>query len=212
MQLYTYYRSSAAWRVRIALNLKELSYDAVPVHLRKNEQQAPEYRALNPQGLVPTLEVDGHILGQSLAIVEYLEETHPEPALLPKEPLARARVRQIAGIIASDIHPLNNLRVLRLLKSQFAIGEVALASWQRHWVVDGLAAIETLLAQSPNTGLFCHGNTPGLADLCLVPQLYNARRNDVDVAPYPTMLRIEAVCSDHPAFAAAHPSRQPDAE
>ena len=212
MRLYTYYRSSAAWRVRIALNLKRLSYEAVPIHLRKAEQSAPDYAALNPQKLVPTLTVDDHPLGQSLAIVEYLDEMHPEPPLLPNEPLARARIRQIANIIACDIHPLNNLRVLRYLNRQYALGDLARSAWQRHWIVDGFAAIETMLARSPATGRFCHGDAPGLADLCLVPQIYNARRSDVDLSPYPTILRIEAACSDLAAFAAAHPSRQPDAE
>lgn len=210
LQLYTYYRSSAAYRVRIALNLKSLSYEAVPVHLRKNEQQTPAYRALNPQGLVPTLVEDGRTIGQSLAIIEYLDEVQPEPPLLPHEPLARAHVRQIAYAIVCDIHPINNLRVLRYLKHQFDSGDVALAAWQRHWVTDGLAAVETLL--KPQAACFCHGDTPGLADLCLVPQLYNARRGDVDLAPYPTILKIEAACREHPAFAAAHPSRQLDAE
>lgn len=210
--LYTYFRSSAAYRVRIALNLKNISYEAVPVHLRKNEQRTPDYRALNPQGLVPTLIEDGHAIGQSLAIVEYLEEVHPEPPLLPREPLARARVRQIAYAIACDIHPINNLRVLRYLKDQLGIDDDARALWQLHWMNEGFASIETLLVHSSETGRFCHGDSPGLADLCLMPQLYNARRTDLDLAPFPTLRRIEVACIEHPAFAAAHPSRQPDAE
>ena len=210
--LYNYLRSSAAYRVRIALNLKGIAYDVVPVHLRKKEQKALEYRTLNPQGLVPTLVEDGAPIGQSLAIVEYLEETHPEPPLLPKEPRGRARVRQLAYAVACDIHPVNNLRVLRYLANTLGHDDEARAVWQRHWMAEGFAAIESLLAGSRETGRFCHGDGPGLADLCLIPQLYNARRNDLDLASYPTILRIEATCAEHPAFVAAHPSRQPDAE
>ncbi len=212
MRLYTYYRSSAAYRVRIALNLKGLVYEAIPVHLRTNEQNAAAYRAINPQGLIPTLTEDGRAIGQSLAIIEYLDEVHPEPPLLPQEPRARARVRQIAFAVACDIHPLNNLRMLRHLKERLRQDDDALTVWQHHWMAEGFAAIEILLADSPDTGRFCHGNTPGLADICLVPQLYNARRVGLDLAPYPTMMRIEAACQEVAAFAAAHPARQPDAE
>jgi maleylpyruvate isomerase len=212
LRLYTYYRSSAAYRVRIALNLKGLAYEAISVHLRKNEQNAAAYRAINPQGLIPTLTEDGRAMGQSLAIIEYLEEVHPEPPLLPQEPRARARVRQIAFAIACDIHPLNNLRLLRYVEERFSLDDDALTVWQTHWMTEGFAAIETLLADSPDTGRFCHGNTPGLADICLVPQLYNARRVGLDLAPYPTMTRIDAACQEIAAFAAAHPARQPDAE
>jgi maleylpyruvate isomerase len=212
MRLYTYFRSSAAYRVRIALNLKGLSYEPIPVHLRKDEQNAAGYRAINPQGLIPTLTEDGHAIGQSLAIIEYLDEVHPDPPLLPAEPLARARVRQIACAIACDIHPLNNLRMLRHLKGRLGLDDDALTVWQHHWMAEGFSAIETLLADSPDTGRFCHGDRPGLADICLVPQLFNARRNGLDLTPYPTIVRIDAACSEIPAFAAAHPSRQPDAE
>lgn len=212
LRLYTYYRSSATYRVRIALNLKNLAYEAIPVHLRRNEQNAAAYRTINPQGLIPTLTEDGHAIGQSLAIIEYLDETYPEPPLLPQEPRARARVRQIAFAIACDIHPLNNLRMLRYVKERFSLDDDALTVWQHHWMADGFAAIETLLGDSPDTGRFCHGNTPGLADICLVPQLYNARRVGLDLAPYPTMMRIDAACQEIAAFAAAHPARQPDAE
>ena len=212
MRLYTYYRSTAAWRVRIALNLKGLRYEAVPVHLLKNEQQSQAYAALNPQKLIPTLMVDDHAIGQSLAIVEYLEETYPEPPLLPKEPQARARARQLAYAVACDIHPINNLRVLRYLKDQCDLSDPARAAWQRHWIGEGLTAVETMLTLAPQSGQFCCGDTPGLADLCLVPQLFNARRNDLDLSPYPTILAIEAACNAHPAFAAAHPASQPDAE
>ena len=210
--LYTYYRSSAAYRVRIALALKGISYESIAVHLRKNEQQTESYRALNPQGLIPTWVEGGHAISQSLAIIDYLEETHPEPSLFPKGPLARARVRQIAYSIACDIHPLNNLRVMRHLKNQCGLDDNACTEWQRHWMAEGFAALENLLAHSPETGRYCHGDTPSMADLCLVPQLYNGRRAELDLSPYPTLLRIEAVCNAHPAFAAAHPARQADAE
>jgi maleylpyruvate isomerase len=212
MRLYTYFRSSAAYRVRIALALKGLSYEPVPVHLRKGEQNAAVYRAINPQGLVPTLTEDGHAIGQSLAIIEYLDEIHADPPLLPPEPRARARVRQIACAVACDIHPLNNLRMLRHLKDRLGLDDDALTVWQLHWMTEGFSAIETLLADSPATGRFCHGDMPSLADICLVPQIYNARRNGLDLTPYPTLVRIDAMCSEIPAFAAAHPSRQPDAE
>ncbi|MDR3527022.1 MAG: maleylacetoacetate isomerase [Rhizomicrobium sp.] len=210
--LYTYYRSSAAWRVRIALALKGLPYEAIPIHLRKHEQEAPRYRALNPQGLVPMLQDGDHFISQSIAIIEYLDEVHPQPPLLPSTALARARVRQLALTIACDIHPLNNLRVELYLKNQLGIDQAARAVWQRHWMNEGFAALETLLAHSAETGRYCHGDTPSLADLCLVPQLGNARRNDLDLSPYPTILAIEAACNAHPAFAAAQPARQADAE
>ena len=210
--LHTYFRSSAAYRVRIALNLKGLAYDDAYIHLRKSEQMDAAYRALNPQGLVPTLEHDGHAIGQSLAIMEYLDEVFPQPPLLPSDPLGRARVRQLAYAVACDIHPLNNLRVLLHLRDAFAADETRRAEWQRHWMAPGFAAIETLLASSKHTGAFCHGDAPGLADLCLIPQMYNARRVELDMTPWPTLLRIEAAALAHPAFIAAHPSSQPDAE
>ncbi|MGB7480437.1 MAG: maleylacetoacetate isomerase [Burkholderiaceae bacterium] len=214
MQLYTYFRSSAAYRVRIALNLKGLDYQTIPVHLLKDggQQLQPEYRALNPAALVPTLKEDDLVLTQSLAILEYLEETRPQPALLPADAAGRARVRALALTIACDIHPLNNLRVLRYLDHTLAIGADARQEWYRHWTANGLAAIEAHLAAEPATGLFCHGDAPTIADCCLIPQVFNAERFGIDLAPYPTVRRIAAHCATLPAFIAAHPARQPDAE
>ena len=214
MQLYSYFRSSAAYRVRIALNLKGLSYEYLGVHLLKDggQQLSESYRALNPTALVPTL-VDGDaIIGQSLAIVEYLDETHPQPALLPADPAGRARVRAIAQTIACDTHPLNNLRVLKYLKHELHVDEDAKNAWYRHWVGLGLGAVEAMLAGSSATGRFCHGDAPGLADLCLVPQVANARRFDCDLSAVPTVLRIDAACRELQAFDLAAPAKQPDAE
>ncbi|ARP82625.1 maleylacetoacetate isomerase [Bordetella genomosp. 8] len=213
MQLYSYFRSSAAYRVRIALNLKGLPYEYVPVHLVKDggQQLKPEYTRLNPQALVPTL-VDGDaVLTQSMAIIEYLDETHPQPPLLPDTPIARARVRALAQGIACDIHPLNNLRVLRYLKRELDLPDQARDTWYRHWVESGLLALERMLADSPDTGAFCHGDAPTLADACLVPQVYNARRLDCDLSAMPTIVRIDAACLALPAFAQAAPDAQPDA-
>ncbi|MGH7898121.1 MAG: maleylacetoacetate isomerase [Candidatus Binatia bacterium] len=210
-RLYNYFRSSASYRVRIALELKGLTYEYVPVHLTRNQQQAGTYRALNPQALVPTWEDPSGVFPQSLAIIEYLEETHPEPSLLPGSPAERARVRALAQIVACDVHPLNNLRVLEYLTRELAVGEAAKLGWYRHWVGAGLAAIERLLAESAATGTFCHGERPTLADACLVPQLYNARRFDCDLAGFPIARRIEAACLALPAFERATPERQPDA-
>lgn len=213
MRLYSYFRSSAAYRVRIALNLKELPYDYVPVHLMQGGggQFTPEFRHLNPQGLVPVLEDGGQVLTQSLAIIEYLDELHPEPPLLPSDAAGRARVRSLALHVACEIHPLNNLRVLQTLKRDFGLDEAATRRWYRHWIRTGLDALEARLAEAPQ-GRFCHGDVPGLADICLVPQLFNARRFDCDLAPYARLLAIDAACQALPAFAAAHPARQPDAE
>ncbi len=212
MKLYTYFRSSAAYRVRIALNLKNVDYDPVFVHLRRGEQSAPGYLGLNPQGLVPTL-VDGdRVLVQSLAIIEYLDETRPDPPLLPHDPAGRARVRGLALAVACDIHPLNNLRVLACLRGPLGIERARRDDWYRHWVAAGFGALERMLADAPETGRFCQGDAPGLADICLVPQVYNARRLKVDLAPHPTIRRIDAACRDLPAFAAAAPENQPDAE
>jgi len=213
MRLHGYWRSSAAYRVRIALNLKGLTVEHIFRHLRHGEQSAPPYLSLNPQGLVPALETDeGAVLTQSLAIVEWLDETRPLPPLLPPDPLGRARVRALALSVAADIHPLGNLRVLRDLKTRFAADQPAIDDWYRHWSRLGLDALETRLAREPDTGRFCHGDMPGLADLCLIPQLYNARRFALDLAPWPTLTRIEAVCLALPAFADALPEAQPDAE
>jgi maleylacetoacetate isomerase len=208
-----YFRSSAAWRVRIALNLKGLGYDQAFRHLRKGEQSSAEFRARNPQGLVPALTVAGQgVLTQSLAIIEWLEETQPGPKLLPADAWGRARVRSLAQIVACDIHPIQNLRVLQYVKHQLGQAQPAVDAFARHWIELGLAALETRLATEAETGAFCHGAAPGLADLCLVPQLGNARRFGVELAPFPTIRRIEAACQALPAFAAAAPEAQPDAE
>ena len=212
--LYGYFRSSAAFRARIALNLKGIVAEPRFVHLLRGggQQHDAAYRAVNPQALLPTLVHDGHAIGQSLAIIEYLDEIKPEPPLLPREPLARARVRQIAYAIACDIHPLNNLRLLLYLRESFGADDAKRAEWQRHWMALGFAALETLLATSSETGAYCHGDAPTLADICLVPQMANARRVELDLSPYPTLTRIEAHALSNPAFDAALPKNQPDAE
>ena len=211
MKLYTYFRSSAAFRVRIALNLKGLPYEPVFVHLAKGEHRAPAYAKVNPQALVPTLELDdGTRLNQSLAIIEYLDETHPQPALIPREAKARARVRSLSYLVASEIHPVNNLRVLQHLKRTLGQNEEQINTWYRHWIADGLAKLEVELAASK--GKFCHGDTPTMADCCLVPQIFNAQRYQSDLAPYPSTMRVFETCMKLDAFDRAQPSRQPDAE
>ena len=213
--LYTYYRSSAAYRVRIALNLKGMPYTAVPVHLVKDggQHRSAAYRARNPQALVPAFELeDGTVLTQSLAIMEYLDEVQPEPALLPADAIGRARVRALAQAIACDLHPVNNLRVLQYLSQQLGISAEQKDAWYRHWVATGLQGLEALLADHPSTGRFCHGDTPTLADYCLVPQLYNARRFQCPLDAYPTIQRIAAACETLPAFQQAAPEVQPDAD
>jgi maleylpyruvate isomerase len=214
MKLYTYFRSSAAYRVRIALNLKGLPYEAVPVHLVKHggEQLTATYRAINPSALVPSLQDDDATITQSMAILEYLEETHPAVPLLPSTPLARARVRELAQMVACDIHPVNNLRILRYLVRTLGIGDDAKNEWYRHWVQEGFGALEAQLARDPAPGRFCHGDTPTIADCFLVPQVYNASRFDIDMAPYPRIAAIDAACAQLPAFQAAHPAQQPDTE
>ncbi|MFO1324988.1 MAG: maleylacetoacetate isomerase [Burkholderiales bacterium] len=213
MKLYDYFRSSAAYRVRIALNLKGLTPERAFVHLRKGAHRDDAYLAMNPQGLVPALVTDdGTVLTQSLAIVEYLDETHPAPPLLPSGAAARARVRGIAQAIACDIHPIDNLRVLRYLLHTVGVDEAQKDAWYKYWIDVGFEALETHLARDPATGRFCHGDAPTLADVCLVPQVANARRVDLDLSPYPTLTRIDAACRALPAFAAAEPARQPDAE
>lgn len=214
LQLYSYFRSSASYRVRIALNLKGLPYEYVAVHLLKDggQQHTADYQRINPAELVPALVDDGHAIGQSLAIMEYLDETRPElPALLPRDALGRARVRGLAQSIACEIHPLNNLRVLQYLENDLKLDEAAKATWYRHWITLGFTAVETMLANNPRTGTFCHGDTPGLADCCLIPQLANARRFDTPLEAFPTILRIERACLALDAFAKAAPAVQPDA-
>lgn len=213
MKLYGYFRSSAAYRVRIALNLKGISYETVPVHLLKDggQQFSESYKALNPTALVPTL-VDGELaIGQSMAILEYLEETHPDPALLPADVAGRARVRAIAQAIACDIHPLNNLRVLKHLKHELRVDEEAKNAWYRHWIDVGLTSIEAMLAGNPATGRFCHGDQVTLADVLLVPQVFNARRFECDLSAMPTITRIVDTCCALDAFVRAEPAHQPDA-
>ncbi|RVD42685.1 MAG: maleylacetoacetate isomerase [Mesorhizobium sp.] len=213
MVLHNYYRSSTSYRVRIALEMKGLSYDYVPHHLRHGEHLEAAYLAVNPQGLVPALICnDGTLLTQSLAIIEFLDETTPEPPLLPKDPLGRARVRMLAQMIACDIHPVNNLRVLTSLRTLFGAGDQDVANWFRHWVNEGFGPLETLLTASPETGTFCHGDTPGLTDICLVAQVTSNARFGVDMTPYPTISRINAACMALPAFQKAAPQNQIDAE
>lgn len=214
MKLYTYFRSSAAYRVRIALNLKGLAYDAIPVHLLRGggEHLKDEYTRLNPSGLVPTFQDDYITLTQSMAILEYLEDEHPDVPLLPKDAMGRARVREIAQIIACDIHPVNNLRVLRYLVHDLGLSEEVKKEWYRHWLAGGLEILEKHLARDPSAGPLCHGYLPTIADCCLVPQIYNAQRHGIDVSVYPNIARINAACVEIPAFVAAHPSNQPDAE
>jgi maleylacetoacetate isomerase len=213
MKLYGYFRSSAAFRVRIALNLKGLAFAQTSVHLRKNEQQKPDYLALQPQGLVPALEADGAVFIQSLAIIEYLDEIHRDPPLLPADPAGRARVRALAQTVACDIHPIDNLRVLRYLVRPLGQDEKAVERWYNHWIKLGFDGIERILADDGQAGTFCHGDRPGLADICLVPQVYNAKRYpSFDMAPYPAIRRIFDTCMALDAFARAAPEKQPDAE
>ncbi len=213
MKLYTFFRGSSPYRLRIALNLKGLPYEAVPVHLGKNEHQRPEFGAVNPQQLLPALELDdGQVLTQSLAIMEYLEEKYPKPPLLPQDPYGRARVRALSLLVACEIHPLNNKRTLDYLRSGVGRSEEQLADWYRHWIDDGLAKLEAAMTQSPGSGRFSHGDTPGMADCCLVPQAFNARRYNNDTSKFPTVMRVFAECMQLDAFIRAQPSKQPDAE
>jgi len=211
MELYNYFRSSASWRVRIALALKGLDYDYLPVHLVKKEQSTPEYLATSGTGLVPLLVTDaGQRLHQSLAVIEYLDETVPEPPLLPRDALGRARVRALALDIACEIHPLNNTRVLGYLVDPLGVGEDAKMAWIHRWIEGGLAVVERQLAAQPST--FCHGETPGLADCALVPQIFNAQRFKCNLDHVPNVLRVHAACMAHPAFSSTQPSACPDAE
>jgi maleylpyruvate isomerase len=210
MKLYGFYRSSASYRARIALNLKGLEYEYASVNLLKDESWREEYRRINPQAIVPALEDDGVIVPQSMAICEYLEERFPTPAILPRDPAGRARVRAITLNIACEIHPLNNRRTQLYLGEQLKVGENAVGEWCRHWIALNFAAIEQMLGSSA-TGRFCHGDTPTMADIFLVPQIFNAGRVSQDMAPYPAIRRINEECLKLEAFAAAHPERQPDA-
>lgn len=214
MKLHTYYRSSASYRVRIALNLKQLTTDAAYIHLSRNggEQFSAAFDAINPQHLLPVLEDNGLLLTQSLAIIEYLDETRPALPLLPPDIAGRARVRALSQAIACDIHPVNNLRILKYLSEQLQVTPEKKNSWYRHWVTLGLQALEEQLMRDGASGLFCHGDMPTMADCCLVPQIYNARRFDCDLTPYPTLKRIVANCEELSAFRKASPDRQPDTE
>jgi maleylacetoacetate isomerase len=211
MRLHGYWRSSAAYRVRIALNLKGVACEQAAHHLARGEQRGPDYLALNPQGLVPALETGGDVLTQSLAIIEYLDETIPEPALLPRDARARAQVRAMALSVACDIHPLNNLRVVDYLRRELAQPEGAVERWMRHWIETGFAALEAAVRRHSRDGRHCHGDAVTMADVFLAPQMYNARRVGCDLAGVPTLVAIDAALMALPAFAAAAPERQPDA-
>lgn len=212
LTLHNFFRSSTSTRLRAALNLKGLSYDYVSYALRKGETRTPEYLAMNPAGLVPALQrEDGVVMVQSLAIIEWLEEVHPEPALLPPDPDGRARVRALAYMVACEIHPVNNLRVLGYIDQEFDAGEEGQKAWFQHWVNTTFEPLESMLAASPQTGRFCHGDTPTLADLCLYAQVWNNGRFEVDMTPYPTISRIFAALDELPAFRDAAPPNQPDA-
>jgi maleylacetoacetate isomerase/maleylpyruvate isomerase len=209
MQLYSYWRSSAAYRVRLALAWKGLAAEMIPVDLRVGEQGAPAYVAQNPQGLVPALADSGVLLSQSLAIIEYLEETRPDPPLLPADPMGRARVRAAAQTVACDVHPINNLRVLRYLKDPLGQPQEAIDAWARHWITTGFAALEAFAER--HGGRFLYGDFVTVADLCLLPQLYNSRRVNADLAPFARLLAVEAALSELEILRPAHPDRQPDA-
>ncbi len=214
LKLYSYFRSSASFRVRIALELKGLTYDYVPVHLLKEggQQLKPEFRAVNPDGLVPALADGEHVLQQSLAIVEYLDEVHPEPKLLPGTALDRAYVRGLAQEIACEIHPLNNLRVLKYLKHTVGVTDEVKDAWYRHWIELGFASLQANLERGGKAGRFCFGDTPTLGDLCLVPQVFNAKRFNIDVSSFPAIAKVYDACMELPAFQKAQPKSQPDAE
>ncbi|MGH7873290.1 MAG: maleylacetoacetate isomerase [Candidatus Binatia bacterium] len=214
MKLYTFFRSSASFRVRIALNLKGLSYDHAPIHLRRGggEQLMAAYKSINPQALVPALEDNGKILTQSLAIIEYLEEKYPEPPLLPADPADKAFVRSLALVIACEVHPIQNLRVLNFVKATYNQTDAQVNQWAQQWIDLGLSALEQMILGPPQRGKFCFGDAPTLADICLIPQLGNARRYGCELSKYPTICEIEKHCLATPAFANAAPEKQPDAE
>jgi maleylpyruvate isomerase len=211
VKLYTYFRSSAAYRVRIVLNLKDLVSETIPIHLRKEGgiHRKPEYRTLNPQMRVPALKLDsGDVLTQSLAIIEYLEEIHPQPPLLPHDPVARAKVRALAQLIACDIHPLNNLAPLLYLKNELGHDQASIDAWYHHWIAEGFAALESMMG----TGPYSFGSAVTLADACLVPQVYNARRMNVPLDRFPKIVAADTACAELAAFEKARPENQPDAE
>jgi len=214
MKLYTFFRSSASYRVRIALNLKGITYEQVPIHLRRGggEQFSAAYRAINPQALVPVLEDNGRILTQSLAIIEYLDEKYPNPPLVPKDPADKALVRSLALGIACEVHPIQNLRVLKHVKAAYNQTDEQVNQWAQHWIDLGLAALQEMIVAQPKRSGFCFGAAPTLADICLIPQLGNARRYGCDLSKYPAILEIERNCNALPAFANAAPEKQPDAE
>jgi maleylacetoacetate isomerase len=214
VKLYTFFRSSASYRVRIALNLKGLPYEQTPIHLRRGggEQLSAAYKAINPQALVPSLEDNGRILTQSLAIIEYLDEKYPSPPLLPKDPADKALVRSMALVIACEVHPIQNLRVLNYVKATYNQSDEQVNRWAQHWIDLGLGALQQMIVTQPKRGKFCFGDEPTLADICLVPQLGNARRYGCDLSKYPAILEIEKNCNALSAFANAAPEKQPDAE
>ncbi len=214
MELFTYFRSSAAFRVRIALNLKGLKAESHCIHLVKDggQQHKPEFRKVNPQGFVPALVDHEHVITQSIAIIEYLEETHPQPPLLPKDALGRARVRSLALIIAADIHPLQNTRIAKYLENELKLDETARKRWTVRWITEGFTALEKMLANDPATGEFCHGDTPTMADVLLVPQMFSARRFGAELDAFPTLRRIDEHCQLLKAFQDAAPAKQPDFE
>jgi maleylacetoacetate isomerase len=210
-QLYTFFRSSTSFRLRIALAYKRLDYEPHYVSLPKMEHRIPSYRDMNPQGLVPLLVEDGRFLIQSMAVIEYLDEIYPEPPLMPKDPIGRSYVRAVSQIIGCEIHPLNNVRVLKHLKAQFGADEAATNAWYEHWITEGLSGLEGYLAREGLSGDFCYGNTVTMADICLVPQIFNARRFNCSLDAYPKLLAITDRCMTLDAFRAAEPSTQGDA-
>lgn len=208
MKLYSYFRSSASYRVRIALALKGLDADILPINLLKGEQKSDDYLAINPQGLIPSLQVGDAVLSQSLAIMEYLEEVDNTVPLLPSDPVARSSVRAMAQLIACEVHPLNNLRVLQYLTGELGVDDTTKMTWYAHWIHQGFVSLEAMLTQ--HAGQFCYGDTPTMADCCLIPQVYNAKRFNVDLSSYPTIMRIYEHCNSLPAFIQAKPENQID--
>lgn len=212
MKLYTFFRSSAAYRVRIALNLKGLPYESIPKAFAKNEHRAADYLAVNPQGLIPALETDGVALSQSLAIMEYLDETHPAPAFLPSDAIGRARVRSMALAIVADLHPIDNLRVLNYLRKELGQDDNGVNTWYRHWVTEGFKGLESQAREYSKGSRYCYGDAVSLADICLVPQMFNARRFETDLSAFPTLVAISKHLESLPQFDAARPELQPDAK